>query len=68
MATRSRHLGRVVHLGRRVEDARTDVNPLCGVGQVAGDGVVGRHVGVLVEEVVLGKPHVLEPRLVRRYH
>ena len=34
------------------------------VAQVAEDGVVGRQVRVLVEEVVLGDPHVLEARLV----
>ena len=54
-------LRRVVHLRERVEDARADVDALGGVREVAGDHVVGREVRVLVEEVVLGDPHVLEP-------
>ena len=58
------HLGRVVDLRQRVEDARAEVDPLGGVGQVAEHDVVGRQVGVLVEEVVLGRPDVLEPGLV----
>jgi hypothetical protein len=55
------HLGRVVDLGQRVEDARADVGPLGGVGQIAEDHVIGREVGVLVEEVVLAGPDVLDP-------
>ena len=62
------HLGRVVHLRQRVEDARAQVDPIGGVGQVAHHHLVGRQVGVLVEEVVLGDPDVLEARLVRRDH
>ena len=62
------HFGRVVHLGQGVEDSRSDVDALGGMRQIAGDGIVGRHVGVLVEEVVLGEPHILEPRLVRGDH
>ena len=54
-------LRRVVHLGERVEDARADVDALGRVREIAGDDVVGREVRVLVEEVVLGEPHVLEP-------
>ena len=57
-------LRRVVHLRQRVEDARADVDALGRVGEVAGDHVVGREVRVLVEEVVLGDPHVLEAGLV----
>ena len=60
------HLGRVVDLGQRVEDARAEVDALGGVGQVAEDHVVGRQVRVLVEEVVLGDPDVLEAGLVGR--
>ena len=60
------HLGRVVDLGQRVEDPRPQVDAIGGVGQVAEDHVVGRQVGVLVEEVVLGDPHVLEAGLVGR--
>jgi len=56
-----RHLGRVVELGQRVEDGGHDVDALRGVGQVAGDHVARREVRVLVEEVVLGDEHVLEP-------
>ncbi len=58
------HLGRVVDRGQGVEDARAQVDPLGGVGQVAEDHVVGGEVGVLVEEVVLGDPDVLEAGLV----
>ena len=36
------------------------------VGEIPGDHVVGRQVRVLVEEVVLGEPHVLEPGAVGR--
>ena len=61
-------LGRVVDLRQRVEDAGADVDAL-GLGrEVAGDDVVGRQVGVLVEEVVLGQPDVLEPGLVGGDH
>ncbi len=42
------------------------VDPLGGVGQVAQHDIVGREVRVLVQEVVLGHPHVLEARLVGR--
>ena len=58
----------MVHLGERVEDPRADVDPLGGMGKVAGDDVVGRQVGVLVEEMVLGQPHVLEPGPIRSLH
>ena len=54
-------LGRVVHLRERVEDARADVDALVALREVPADHVVGREVRVLVEEVVLGEPHVLEP-------
>ena len=53
-------LCRVVHLRQRVEDARADVDALGGVREIAGEHVVGRQVGVLVEEVVLRQPYVLE--------
>jgi len=36
------------------------------VGEVAADHVVGRQVRVLVEEVVLGDPHVLEAGTIGR--
>jgi hypothetical protein len=58
------HLGRMIDLGQGVEDARADVRTLGGVGQVAQDHVVGREVGVLLQEVVLTGPDILEPRLV----
>jgi hypothetical protein len=54
------HLDRVVHLGQRVEDARADVDALRGVSQIAQHHVAGRDVRVLVQEVVLGDPHVFE--------
>ena len=59
-------LRRVVHLRQRVVDARPDVDALGGVGEVPADDVVRRHVRVLVEEVVLGDPDVLEAGLVGR--
>ena len=58
----------VVHLGEWVEDARADVDALGGLGEITGHHVVGRQVRVLVEEVVLGEPHVLEPGSVGRLH
>ena len=60
------HLGRVVDRRQWVEDARAEVDPLGGVGQVAEHDVVRREVRVLVEEVVLGRPGVLEARPVGR--
>ena len=64
MATRSATFAGWFTCGQRVEDARADVDALGGVREVAGDHVVGRQVRVLVEEVVLGDPHVLEAGLV----
>jgi hypothetical protein len=66
MATRSATLAGWLTWGKRVEDARAEVDALGGVGQVAEEGVVGREVGVLVEEVVLAGPDVLEARPCRR--
>src|SRR5579859_2883238 len=40
------------------------MDALGGVRQVTQDDVAGRQVGVLVEEVVLRRPHILETRLV----
>ena len=37
-----------------------------GLGEIPGHHVVGREVRVLVEEVVLGEPHVLEPGAIGR--
>ena len=50
---------RVVHARAQVEDARTEVDPLGGAGQVAHVDVAGRDVAVLGEGMVLGHPHVL---------
>ena len=61
-----RHLGRMVDLRQRIEDARAQMDATGGVGQIPEHDVVGREVGVLVEEVVLGGPHILEARLVGR--
>src|SRR5690606_30554253 len=55
-------------LGERVEDAGADVDVLRRVRQVAADDVVGRQVRVLVEEVMLRDPDVLEPDLVGDPH
>jgi hypothetical protein len=53
---------RVVDLGGDVEDGRADVHPL-GLRRDVGEVHLGPgHVAVLVEEVVLGAPHVLDPR------
>ena len=54
------HLRRMVHLWERVEDPCAEVDPLRRPGQIAQHDVVGREVRVLVEEVVLGDPRVLE--------
>ncbi len=59
------HLHRVVDLGERVEDAGAEVDALGGVRQIAEEHVVGGEVGVLLQEVVLGGPRVLEARAVR---
>ncbi len=53
-------LGRVVDLGKGIEDARTEVDPLCRASEVAEHDVIGGQVGVLVEKVVLGRPDVFE--------
>lgn len=58
-------LHRVVDLGEGVEDARPEVDAFGGVGEVAEVDVVGREVRVLLQEVVLGRPGVLEAGLVR---
>ena len=53
-------LGGMVHLRERVEDARPDVDALGRLREVAGHHVVGGEMRVLVEEVVLREPYVLE--------
>jgi hypothetical protein len=51
---------RLVDRGGDVEDGRAQVDPL-GLGRAEGqEGLGPGHVGVLVQEVVLGAPHVLE--------
>lgn len=58
------HLDRVVHGGERVEDAGAEVDALGGVGEVGEEHLVRRQVRVLLQEVVLGGPGVLEAGLV----
>ena len=53
-------LRRVVDLGQWVEDPRPEVGARRAPGERAEEHVVGRDVRVLVEEVVLGDPDVLE--------
>ena len=50
---------RVVHRRRDVDDPRADVHPVRLRRDVRHDRLVGRDVGVLPEEVVLGPPRVL---------
>ena len=58
----------VVHRRRDVEDARAEVDPRRGGGEVAEEHLVGREVRVLGEEVVLGHPGVLEADTFGRLH
>ncbi|GAA3097781.1 hypothetical protein GCM10020254_48940 [Streptomyces goshikiensis] len=58
------HLHRVVDGGERVEDAGAEVDALGGVGEVGEEHLVRRQVRVLLQEVVLGGPGVLEAGLV----
>jgi hypothetical protein len=54
----------VVHGWRDVEDARPDVEALGAGSDPRQQHLVGRDVGVLIEEVVLGRPPALQLVLV----
>jgi hypothetical protein len=57
-------LGRVVDLGKGVENARAEVNALGRASEVAEHHIVGGQVGILIEEMMLGRPDVLETSLI----
>ena len=60
IATRSATFAGWFTCGSGLKMPGADVDALGGVREVAGEHVVGRQVRVLVEEVVLRQPHVLE--------
>ena len=59
---------RVVHRRRDVEDPRAEVDARGRGREIAEEHLVGREMGVLGEEVVLGRPRVLEADAVGRLH
>src|SRR5579859_3860263 len=59
-----RHFGRMVYLRQRIEDPRAQVDAPRGVGEIGEDDPIGGEVRILVEEMMLGRPDILESRLV----
>ena len=61
-----RHPGRMVHRRRDVEDPAPEVDVVGEGSDVRQERLVGRQMRVLREEVVLGRPRVLEPGAIGR--
>jgi hypothetical protein len=57
---------RMIHLGGDVGDRGTDVHPLGARGDEGEEDLGGRLMGVVLEEMVLRRPDVLEARGVHR--